>query len=133
MRLLKDHYDVRPEAFVVWYFLAMALSMPLSMVPTGIASWKDFAPTGLVWVAVLLGVTFGNLSNILFAQALVEAPHPSYPMAIGNLGPVIVAFTTLALAQFFPHFFSNPRIDAINLIAILMAVGGTAIFILRQG
>lgn len=89
------HRGIRPEVTINWYYVGVFLGTILYSalrVPIVPVALKDFiVDYRAILVMVLIGLSFGVVSNSLYGQAVQEAPNPGLALAMINAS-VAVAY-----------------------------------------
>lgn len=127
----KDNFGVKPDVFVVWYYVPIMIATVLLALWNG-DDLAKFAPP--VWVAVsifVIGLTFGAAANLLLFHAVANAPNPGIPVAIGNGASILVFFVAAGLAVVAPKYFHAARIDIWSVAGLGLVVAGVLVFALR--
>src|SRR3989344_3135608 len=118
------NFQVRPDVFLIWYFLGVAAASALfGGVPlTALApSWK------LIGGMLFVGLTFGAVANLLIFRAVAVAPNPGLPLAIINVSSVAVFLIAALFARWIPNYFSPVKTDVWSLAGVLLTVIGASL------
>ncbi|MFA6106348.1 MAG: hypothetical protein WC745_01600 [Patescibacteria group bacterium] len=119
---------VKPEAFLVWYFIGVAFS---SAIFGGQPVEVLFPSILLVGAILLIGLTVGGASNILFFRSMQSAPNPGVTLAIFNSASIVVIFASVALAHFWPGHF-QAKVNYWQILGVALTVAGIAIISLKR-
>jgi uncharacterized membrane protein AbrB (regulator of aidB expression) len=124
------NYQVRPNVFLIWYFLGGALTSVFfggSSLSAIMPSWK------LVLAMLLIGLTVGGGANILLFRAVADAPNPGLPVAIGNGASVVVFLVAILLSRWAPSssYFNPVEADPWSFLGVLLTVIGASIIAIR--
>ena len=126
---LDRNHQVRPEVFLIWYFLGVAITsalfggVPLDAITP---SWK------IVGVILFIGCVFGGIANIFIFRAVINAPNPGLPLALVNVASVGVFFAAALLARWAPNYFNEAKIDGWALLGLTFTVIGVALIAIRR-
>ena len=123
------NFQMKPEVFLVWYFLGVALASACFSV----SSLKELAPSSpMIFVLFCFGVVAGGIANIAIFRAVVSAPNPGLPVAIANTASVGVFLLAALLSRFFPNYFSPVKVDITALMGIFLTVLGISLIAIRK-
>lgn len=123
LNYFKSHNGVLGEAFFVWYFIGLVITLPFLTVSYSGASFQNYALTPPLLLALVLGMTLGAMGNTFLAQALTESPNPSFPLAIYNGTPAVLYIATLLL----PQYFEGAHFSWQKLIGITLTIIGATL------
>ena len=123
------NFGVKPEVFVVWYFLAVASGITVWLRIQGINIWPSTAGCLMI---ILIGLTFGPVAHILLFRAVVEAPNPGMVVAISGAASAVVFGLSLALGNFFPKYFDIAAFRYNHILGILLVISGVFLLGLRR-
>ena len=115
------NYNVKPDVFLFWYFLAVAGSSALF----GNTQLSALVPSGKVVVAVVLvGLSFGAVANIFQMRAIACAPNPGLAVAISTGGASVGVFLASGiLSRLFPSQFSG-KMDWYSFLGVILTFAG---------
>ena len=115
----QKNVGVRPEDFIVWYFLAMAFTPILLGGATAMPSPGTFM--AITAIGIFVGV-----ANVLAFRAVVNnPPNPGVPVSIfTGVSTVGVLFVAIALAAICPRYFDGASLDFRTLIGVLLIIIG---------
>ncbi|MBO23488.1 MAG: hypothetical protein CMM26_14105 [Rhodospirillaceae bacterium] len=119
----KDRYGVDPLVYLVWYFMATAISIALYWASSGRASTL-VPPAGALTAILLIGIFFGAFANGSLFQAMGLAPNPGLPPVIYATASLVVFGLSAALATSFPLFFKPVETDPSRLVGMVLVIGG---------
>lgn len=123
------NYHIRPDVFLVWYFLGIVITTVLFRG----SPLSSFAPSvKMVGVMLFIGFTIGAISNIMLFRAVASAPNPGLPVAIANVASVGVFFVAVLLARWAPTYFKAVKIDGWSLLGVLLTIAGVSIIATRR-
>ena len=123
------NYQVKPEIFLVWYFLGVIVSS----VFFGGSSLRVIMPSTMIVVAiVLVGLVLGAGANILLFKAVAGAPNPGLPVAIANVASVGVFFVAALLSRWAPAHFNPVKVDGWSLLGLVFTIMGASIIAIRR-
>lgn len=120
------NFHVRPDVFLVWYFLGSA-------VYGGVSSFELLIPSWGAVVAVFgIGVFISGPANSAIFQAVIAAPNPGLPVAIGNAASVFVFLAAIGLYQIDKIHFSKVHADMWSFVGVMLVVVGVALIGVRR-
>ena len=118
---------VKPEAIVFGWGMGIIFGILLTATGVGVVrvenlTLSNLTPTLLMLVLVFLGGIFGTTANILWGQAMILAPNPALPFAIGGMASVIGYMITPLANKLYPKYFDPVSFCWVNLLGIIMLV-----------
>jgi hypothetical protein len=123
------NFHVAPEAFVTWYFLGVAITSALCVLPPAQAL---FPSAGKVAGMLLIGLTLGGLANVLVFKAVVGAPNPGLAVTVTQVSSLGVFLAAGLLAKYAPRYFSPVKTDWWSLFGIILTLAGISIIAMRR-
>jgi protein involved in polysaccharide export with SLBB domain len=123
------NYQVGSDVFLIWYFLGIVIASAFlrgQSLNAIIPSWK------IVGTILLVGLTFGAVSNILLFRAVATAPNPGLPVAIANVASVGVFLAAAVLSRWAPKYFNVVKIDGVALVGVALVVAGASLIAIRR-
>lgn len=123
------HYQVRPDVFLIWYLLGIAITSALfggTPLPAIVSAGRA------AWAILLIGLTIGAAANILLFRAVAAAPNPGLPVAIANAASVGVFLVAALLAKSAPASFPAVKADGWSFLGVVLTVIGAAIIAIRR-
>lgn len=125
------NYHVRPDIFLIWYMLGIALGSALfgrggSSLGAIVPSWR------IVGAMLLVGLTLGTTANVLLFRAVGSAPNPGLPVALSNAASIGVFLAAALLAQWAPTYFSAVKTDGWSFLGVALTVIGAALIVIRR-
>ncbi|MDZ4285452.1 MAG: hypothetical protein U1A23_00830 [Candidatus Sungbacteria bacterium] len=125
----QKNFNVRPEVFMIWYFLGVIAGSSCFLGAKGVSL---FMPTG-VWLAiVLVGITFGSAANMLLFSATPLAPNQGLPAAVASFASVLVFALSLGLYWLLPSYFTNVQVDTYHILGMFLAVAGVILMVMPR-
>jgi len=119
----KFRYGIDPLVYLVWYFVATAVSIAFYLAYSGRTA--ELVPPAAVAVAIVgVGLVFGALANGLLFQAMGLAPNPGLPPVIYATSSMIVFGLSAVLASSFPALFRPVTTDLGRLAGIVLILAG---------
>jgi len=123
------NYQVRPEVFLIWYFLGVAITSVLF----GGSSLNAIVPSKeIVGAILLIGLTVGAIANILLFRAVIVAPNPGLPVAIANVASVGVFLAAALLSRWLPSYFNSVKTDGWAFLGVVLTVIGASLIAIRS-
>ena len=123
------NYQVRPDVFLIWYFLGIAVTSVLF----GGSPLNAIVPSGkLVGAMLLIGLTIGAIANILLFRAVVGAPNPGLPVAIANVASIGVFLIAALLSRWAPSYFNSVKTDGWSFLGVILTVIGASLIAIRR-
>ena len=117
----EKNFGVRPEVFMIWYFVGVVLGSSSFLTFRGISVIPSFFACILM---LGMGLTFGNITNMLIFAAVPIAPNPGLPPAIVNVSSVCVFIFAFILSRMLPAYFDKVQFDIQHLLGMLVTIGG---------
>ncbi len=117
------NFQVRPEAFMPWYFLGAALGVGSWICLDGRAA-DLFRGREIVLPIVAIGLTFGAVTNYTLFQSIGFAPNPGLPPVIFGSASIVLFVLSAVLANQLPQFFNPVRTDLDRILGILLVLAG---------
>ena len=128
IRYFDRNCGVRPEIFLVWYFIGVVATTGLYRAASGVM----LVPSWIHILAIMgIGLTLGAGANMLIFRAVAEAPNPGLPLAIMSTANVGVFLLAVVLSRTWPEHFASVEVDWWKLFGVLLAELGVAIIVLR--
>lgn len=122
----EKNFHVRPEVFMIWYFVGVVLGSSSFLTFRGISVIPSFP----AWILILgIGFTLGTIVNILLFAAIPIAPNPSLPPAIVNVSSVGVFIAAFLLWRLLPAYFSKVQFDIYHLLGMLVTIVGLYVMV----
>lgn len=119
------NFMVKPEVFLVYYFLGTVIFTTFWMSPHA----TELIPTGYA-IALMIGVGIfsGGPANILLFRAVSIAPNQGLPVAIATTSSIIVFAASFWLGQLLPSYFPRLTFNIYHLVGMLLAVAAVMVF-----
>lgn len=125
-------YHIKAEVNMVWYFTGMTIGSTLAILYFNLAQPSDFKLSIPKLSILLMGLTLGAAANTLLFGSIPQAPNPGLPIGIVNTSSVFVFLISVALAKFIPEYFPLAKIDAWQLLGILLTIAGIGLITLKR-
>ena len=119
-------FGVRPEIFMIWYFLGVIAGSSLYLNYGGVPLVPSLSA---LMLAVAIGLTFGAAANMLLFAATAAAPNPGLPSAIASSASVFVFALGLILFRLYPANFNEVRFDGYHLMGIFIVIAGIVLMV----
>lgn len=117
----EKNFHIRPEVFMIWYFVGVVLGSFSFLTFRGISVVPSFP----AWILILgIGLTLGSIVNILLFAAVPIAPNPGLPPAIVNVSSVGIFIAAFLLWRVLPAYFPKVQFDIYHLVGMLVTIGG---------
>ena len=122
----KKNYNINPEFAFLLYLFAVCIGLFVySCINSVFKNLQlDLKTIIVVVILFLVGLTTGTMANILYSQAILEAPNPGLPPAITNSFVVIIFIGSVLLFKLFPNFFPEVHFGTTKLIGIIVVIAG---------
>ena len=117
----EKNFHVRPEVFMIWYFLGVVAGSSSYLTFKGIPVIPPLL-AGILMVG--MGYTFGSITNMLIFAAVPIAPNPGLPPALVNVSSVGVFIAAFVLWRVLPAYFPKVQFDIYHLLGMLITIGG---------
>ena len=124
-----SNFQVRPEVFLTWFALGIAIASGLFGAPSLgslLPSWR------VACTILLLGLILGGVANIQIFRAVDSAPNPGLPVAIANVASVGVFIVAALLAKWMPDYFDHVKTDPWAFLGIFLTIIGATLISIRR-
>lgn len=132
MGFFGKNFGIKAEVAIICYYAGIILGTLCLALPSRLLQTQDFKPWGALTALVLMGALLGAMGNILFFNALTEAPNPSLPAAMINLAPGLVLVFSVMLAQWLPQFFVASKLGWHHICGLTLAVVGIVLMSIQR-
>lgn len=134
VQILKQTLGVKTEVTFTWYFTGVWITYVWYLYRFSNVHPQDFLPSlplGALLVGILLWGILIGIPNVLFIQAVGEAPNSGLVLSITNTSSIVAYLFTWCLALLLPQFNKNMKFDLVQLLLIFIAVTAMSLALSR--